>query len=235
MGYRENKKFDPAVHHRRSIRLKGYDYSQPGAYFVTICVQDHECMLGEIKQGWVGLSSVGEIAQKYWMEIPAHYPQVSIDDFVIMPNHIHGIIVINENHQLGELKDQKLIPGQPGPNNLARWNTRGPIGVENFQPQRSPLLPGDIIRESFVASKLGDRKINQYQHIIPESVGSIIRAYKAAVTLWCRRNGYPGFKWQRDFYEHIVRNDGELQRIRVYIVNNPVRWKEDKLNRTREK
>ena len=87
-------RFDPEKHHRRSIRLKGHDYSQPGAYFVTICTRDQECLFGHVVNGEMRLNDAGEIAQRCWEEIPRHFPLVELDAFVVMPNHVHGIIVI---------------------------------------------------------------------------------------------------------------------------------------------
>jgi putative transposase len=87
-------RFDPEKHHRRSIRLKGHDYSQPGAYFVTICTRDQACLFGHVVNGEMRLNDAGEIAQRCWEEIPRHFPLVELDAFVVMPNHVHGIIVI---------------------------------------------------------------------------------------------------------------------------------------------
>ncbi|MEK6634824.1 MAG: hypothetical protein AABY38_00575, partial [Planctomycetota bacterium] len=86
--------YDSEIHHRRSIRLKGYDYSRAGAYFVTICVKNKENPLGKIIDGEVFLSGIGRIAEECWNKIPTHYPCVQLDKYVIMPNHIHGIIII---------------------------------------------------------------------------------------------------------------------------------------------
>ncbi len=86
--------FDPERHHRRSIRLKGYDYSRPGAYFVTICAQNHECLFGEIQERRMILNEAGCMVQAVWHELPQHYPDVDVDAFVVMPNHVHGIIVL---------------------------------------------------------------------------------------------------------------------------------------------
>ena len=88
--------YDPRKHHRRSIRLKGYDYAQPGAYFVTICVREQRCLLGQVKGGKVVLSDVGATAHGFWSHVPIHFPNVSIDMFVVMPNHVHVIIVIHD-------------------------------------------------------------------------------------------------------------------------------------------
>ena len=85
-------KYNPDTHHRRSIRLKGYDYSQDGAYFVTICTHNIECLFGKIVDGEMRINEWGKIAERCWLEIPQHYPNVSLDEFVIMPNHIYGIL-----------------------------------------------------------------------------------------------------------------------------------------------
>ena len=87
-------------HCRKSIRLKDYDYSQPGEYFVTICTHSHECILGKIIQGEMQLNIVGKIAEKCWREIPKHFQNVELDEYVIMPNHIRGIIIL---HDLGKI------------------------------------------------------------------------------------------------------------------------------------
>jgi len=90
-------KYEPFKHHRRSIRLQGYDYTQAGAYFVTICVEHRECLFGEIADGDVRLSKCGQIVQTHWENIPHHFPNVELDAFVIMPNHLHGIVVIADD------------------------------------------------------------------------------------------------------------------------------------------
>ena len=87
-------KFDPRKHHRRSIRLKGYDYSSEGAYYITIVTQGRKCIFGEIVDGEIQLNDYGEIVQKWWNEIPKHFPKVELGAHVIMPNHIHGIVFI---------------------------------------------------------------------------------------------------------------------------------------------
>jgi REP element-mobilizing transposase RayT len=90
-------KYNPDKHHRQSIRLKGYDYTQPGAYGVTIVTKDRLCLLGEITNGEMVLSSYGIIAQRTWLDLPDHYPHIALDEFVIMPNHVHGIIVLTHS------------------------------------------------------------------------------------------------------------------------------------------
>lgn len=157
---------------RRSIRLPEYDYSKPNAYFITICSYNKKQIFGKVSNSKIMLSKIGKIAEKYLIEIPNHFNDVFIDEYVIMPDHIHLIISI--------------------------------VGVQNFEPQR-----------------------NEYQKIIPKSIGSIIRAYKASVTTRCRTEGYKRNIWQRNYFEHIIRNDEDHFRIREYIQNNHLRWELD--------
>jgi len=92
--------YNPLIHHRKAIRLKEYDYSQPGEYFVTICIYEKACVFGEVFEEKTRLSMVGEIAKKCWEEIPKHFPNIELDEYVIMPNHVHGIIIITEGRDL---------------------------------------------------------------------------------------------------------------------------------------
>jgi putative transposase len=87
-------KYDPTRHHRRSIRLPTYDYTQPGTYFVTICTQNRECVLGEVIQGQMVLNARGQMVESVWRQLPQHYPRVEVDAFVVMPNHVHGIVIL---------------------------------------------------------------------------------------------------------------------------------------------
>ncbi|RUS99428.1 transposase [Trichormus variabilis] len=105
--------YNPQIHHRRSIRLKNYDYTEQGAYFITICTKNKQCIFGDIKQGEIKLNLLGTVARDYWQEIPQHFPHIKLDVFVIMPNHIHGILwiiekikTVNQQRNFGE-----MIPG----------------------------------------------------------------------------------------------------------------------------
>lgn len=191
--------YDSNKHHRRSIRRKNYDYSQPGDYFVTICVQNRECLFGMVENQKMILSDIGIAAETCWQNIPEHYPNVRLDEYVIMPNHVHGIIKIVDN-----------ING--GSDVVGVQN----VGVQNIEPLRNIEPP--------------QPKQNKYQHIIPGSLGSIIRGFKIGVTKWCNRNGYSNFQWQRNFHDHIIRNESELYRIRMYIRNNQKNWDIDNQN-----
>lgn len=184
---RGNVKFDPDRHHRRSIRLQGYDYSQAGAYFVTICTQDRECLFGEVVTGQVHLSKIGRLVTDCWDAIPQHFSHVVSDEFVVMPNHIHGIIVIAEDAR---------------------------VGVQYIEPLQIEPLHG----------KTGH---HAYQRVIPKSVGSIVRSYKAAVTRFANENERESIIWQRNYYEHVIRHERALNAIREYIRNNPLNWAQD--------
>jgi putative transposase len=165
---------------RHSIRLKGYDYSQKGFYFITICTQNRECLFGEIVENKMMLNNVGKYAKKSWNDIPLHFPHVKLDVYCIMPNHIHGIL-----------------------------NIFKPIGAKDFLPQQ-------ICAEK----QMGTSK----------TIGSIIRGFKIGVTKWIRKQ-MPGKKiWQRNYYEHIIRNENDYYRIYEYIENNHLRWEIDSLH-----
>lgn len=175
--------------HRKSIRLKGFDYSAAGYYFVTICTHEHQSLFGNICSSKMQLTTIGKIANEFWRGIPDHSSSVDLDYYVIMPNHIHGIIII-EN--------------------------RG--GVQSNAP--SPRMNAPTPRNEY------------YSGISPQkdSLSVILRTFKAAVTRWCKQNGFEDFKWQRGYYDRIIRNEKELFYIRQYIINNPLKWELDREN-----
>lgn len=170
----------PSLHWRRSIRLRNYDYTQNGAYFVTICVQDRACLLGTVVGGEMRLSEAGQIVQDVWNGLPSHYPHLQLDAWVIMPNHVHGIIVLHDDTVPAGLK--------PAPTPIATAKRHG--------------LP-EIVR---ALKTFSARRIN------------VLRAT-------------PGTKfWQRNYWEHIIRDEPEYQRICAYIHNNPLQWEMDSLH-----
>jgi REP element-mobilizing transposase RayT len=179
----------PLQFQRKNIRLKNYDYSQNGLYFITICTQNKEYVFGKIEDGKMLLNDAGKYASNCWVEITEHFPNVFLHEYVIMPNHVHGIIEIVGVENL-----------QPLP--FRRMNDKTTVGVENFQPMQP--------------------KKNAFQKMIPRSIGSIVRGYKIGVTkkLGCS-------KWQRNYYEHIIRNEEEYEKIAEYIENNPANWDND--------
>lgn len=182
-------KFDPARHHRRSIRLKGYDYASEGAYFVTIVTQGREYLFGEIVNGEMHLNKYGEIVQKWWNDIPKHFPNVELGALIIMPNHVHGIIYI-----IGECRGEILSPHDD--------QNSGHTGGET-PPLRKP------------------------------TVGQIVGYFKYQTTKEMNKMDNTGTItkfWQRNYYEHVIRNEKELQQKTDYILENPSRWEEDQEN-----
>ncbi|RPJ20016.1 MAG: transposase [Chloroflexi bacterium] len=184
-----NFKFDSQKHHRRSIRLRDYDYASEGAYFVTIVTQGRECMFGEIVDGKMYLSNYGEIIQKWWDDIPIHFPNVETGAFVIMPNHIHGIIFI-----IDECRGEVISP----PDNQKSNNTGG-----ETPPLHKPTL-GQIV--------------GYFKYQSTKDMNAI--GNTGAITKF----------WQRNYYEHIIRNEKDLKQKTDYILDNPSRWEEDEEN-----
>jgi REP element-mobilizing transposase RayT len=197
-------RYDPKKHHRRSIRLKGYDYSQAGAYFVTICTQDRACLFGEVVDGEMRLNDVGRMVVAEWERLPERFPDVALDAFVVMPNHIHGIIVITHPDRVGA----GLVPAQEGDHEGRPYDT---------DPDRTTGT-GATTR-------------------VAPTVGDVVSAFKSSVTVEYARGvktfGWLPFRrrlWQRNYYEHIIRSEDSLNRIRQYIVENPARWVFDREN-----
>ncbi len=191
-------KYDPQKHHRQSIRLRQYDYSWPGAYFVTLCVREKECVLGDIVDGEMRLSEWGHIVHTFWDAIPEHFPNVSIDDRVTMPNHGHAIIKIDYDR-----RGAVSAPDIAAPNVAAPVDAASTIGEQG--EGTSPLRP---------------------------TLGQIVAYYKYQTTKRINAlRGTPGVPfWQRNYWEHVVRDEIDLNRIRQYIASNPRRWHEDQLN-----
>ena len=170
-----------AKHQRRSIRLKDYDYSQAGAYFVTLCIRNKECILGKVVDGEMMLNAYGRLVEEEWIKTADMRRNVGLDVFVVMPNHFHGILAIVDK-------------------------CRGTV-------HRAPT------QEQFAKPTSG-------------SLPTIVRYFKSAVTR--RINELRGIPykpvWQRNYYEHVIRNENDLNEIREYIVNNPLKWDLDSEN-----
>lgn len=182
-------------HNRRSIRLRGYDYTQPGAYFVTICVHDRQQKLfGDVIDGKMVLNDAGKYANKCLMEIPKHFPHAKLDECLVMPNHIHGIICLTNRRGTAcraPMRDDGLNSGTA---------CRAPTGTT----------------EKFGKPTIG-------------TIPTIIRSYKSAVSKQIHKSDKK-FKWQRNYYEHIIRNELSLFFIRKYIRENPLHWNIDSEN-----
>ena len=179
-------RYNRGKYRHHSIRLKTYDYSQQGAYFVTVCTGNRLCLFGDIDDGKMRLSPIGDIVRKFWLESPKHFHNADLDQFIIMPNHIHGIIV----------------------------------------------LVGDGIEVKRRGVQLNAPTMNYYSQISPRrnTLSVIARTFKGALTKWCKNNCFEYFRWQRNYYDHIVRNEKELNAIREYIIYNPIKWELDREN-----
>jgi REP element-mobilizing transposase RayT len=143
--------FNPAIHHRKSIRLKGYDYAQEGLYFITICCQDKAQLFGEIMNGEMILNECGEIANKCWMEIPEHFPNVELHEYIIMPNHVHGIIEIKFKSNVPTVIPSVATVATVWANNNSplRGLNGGELAINHNKTVRKTNIPSDVIPENF--------------------------------------------------------------------------------------
>ena len=184
---------------RRSIRLKGYDYSQSGMYFVTICTQERESIFGEIVDGAMVVNDVGSMVKNIWCEIPQHFRNIGIDEYQIMPDHFHGIIVINE------------MPN-PIPNIF-----QNSVGAGSSRPSPSSPRPDTSLRGG------QENGIKRGQENPAPTLGTIIGRFKYETTRTFNDGNQVIKKlWQRNYFEHIIRDDVDLYFVREYIVNNPL-------------
>lgn len=195
-------RYDPNIHHRQSTRLKGYDYTLPGAYFVTIVTQGRECLFGQIADSEMKLNPTGQLVAALWQAMPLHFP-ISLDIWVLMPNHLHGIIIINDHTLTRECRGEAAGLTRFGESTI-------------LSPAASPLQPGSYPPNG----------------TIPGSLGAIIQNFKSMTTRRVNAlNGTPGMLlWQRNYHDRIVRNDKALDNIRKYILANPVQWPSDDEN-----
>jgi len=195
------------IHHRRSIRLKRYDYSQAGAYFITICTKDRECLFGKIADGKMLLNEVGGIADEYLNNIPNHFSHVEMGEFIVMPNHVHCILVLHNK-----------------PNNVG---TSHDVGTRHVVSLRGNA--GNMAWTSHVMSMQQQPNTNQFSKPIAGSVSVIIQQYKSSVKRWCNKNNHNNFEWQSRFHDRVIRDDQFYQTISDYIIKNPAKWNKDKI------
>lgn len=191
---------------RRSIRLKGYDYAQAGAYFVTICTHERADLFGDVVHGVMEPNAMGNIVQRCWDAIPEHMPMVELDEFTVMPNHMHGIIVITDG---------------AAPHGSMAGD--GSVGAGNFPPLPMPGSPAPTDVPPWIMPVM-----------VKNSLGHIMQTFKSAVSRQAVRDGLMlrGTPiWQRGYYEHIIRTAADHDRIAQYIAENPANWGSDDLNR----
>jgi REP element-mobilizing transposase RayT len=176
------------IYNPKSNRLQNYDYSSNWWYFITICTKDRQNYFGEIINWEIILNDIWKIAEKYYLEIPKHFPDVILDYFIIMPNHIHWIIIISKNND---------------------WT----VETKNFL--------------SLQQDKNNNIKMPKWTS---KTIWSIIRWFKIGVTKCIRENTDIYQIWQPNYYDRIIRNEIELDKIRKYIIENPLKWEFDKNN-----
>jgi REP element-mobilizing transposase RayT len=254
--------YNPNIHHRHSIRLKEYDYSQAGLYFITICCQDKICRFGNIENGEMILNEWGRIAYDEWLKTPNIRPNIQLDEFIVMPNHIHGIIVITNNdggrgvlhtphdhtpHDntphaggtgvLHTPHDNTPHAGGTGVLHTPHDNTPddGGTGVLHTPHDNTPHNGGTSVLHTphdhtphDGANGNNSGVCNTPLRSPSNTIGAIIRGYKSAVTKQMHELGFFDAIWQRNYYEHIIRNEQSHQNISNYIIHNPEKWQEDK-------
>lgn len=235
--------YDPEKHHRKSIRLKDYNYSSDGAYFITLVTKNRETFFGEIINGEMILSEIGKIAFNNWSEIDKHFNNVVLDEFVIMPNHVHGVIFLDSDCLSGgflaeDRRHESKV--EVDSKNLDCGNCGGGCdvdcgGVKFYALTKTASTKTDLKNEQ-QQKRIISKKTAYFSTLAPKknTISSIIRAYKASVTSNCKKNHYHNFQWQRNYYEHIIRNEKSLNNIRKYIKENTMKWFLDKENEKRD-
>jgi len=247
--------YNPEIHHRRSIRLKGHDYSQEGLYFITICVQDRTCLFGDIGPSLqMILNDAGKMVERWYRELENKYPDKRCHEMVIMPNHFHCIIENIETgvHVGAPLRgrpiDINIVPPdninivRPNNINIVRPNNINvvlPIDINIVPPNDIHVVPPDdinIVRPNDTDHKeLNNGKYGFHNKKYNAAIGILVDWFKTMTTNeyirgvkqygWKRFNGK---LWQRNYYEHIIRSTDEYERITNYIIDNPANWHEDK-------
>jgi putative transposase len=270
-------KYNPQIHHRRSIRLQGYDYTQAGAYFVTIDTWQKEHLFGEVVDGVIRLNKFGQIVQQAWYDLPNHYSHVELDAFCIMPNHIHGIIVLLDTRRGGSdgqsSRPARIISGTPPLPDITQ--TRPCMDRQSSRPARiisgTPPLPDitqtrpcmvgqssrpantmsgtpplpEITQTRPCMDRQSSRPANTIsgtpplpditqtrpyctgpkRHGLPEIVRALKSFSARRINVIRRTPGLP--VWQRNYYEHILRDDQDYTNTCQYILVNPQNWQND--------
>lgn len=197
-------------HRRKSTRLQTWDYSWPWWYYVTICTHGHECIFGNVVGGTMTLNNIGEIVREEWMKTPSIRPEVGLDDFVIMPNHVHGIIIITES-----------------------VGATGSVAREGKTNHCEAAVSSIAQKEVRTAQPRATQRVAPTKGLVAGSLGAIIGQFKSKtarrINALRETRGAP--VWQRNYHDHIIRNEVDLFRIRTYIANNPMQWGLDDENR----
>ncbi len=199
---------------RRRLRLRHYDYSQAGAYAVTICTDGGALLFGRVSDGAMHLNAAGRVVERVWDGLPEHYPHVELDAFVVMPDHMHGVIVLADGP----------LPAEAGFE--TNRETQAGINVSTGRRVGHRPTPTKDLRHTS-GRRVGHRPTpTKRKASTRHGLSEVVRGFKSFSAK--RVNALRGMTgiavWQRGFYEHVVRNEDDLNRIREYIVGNPVRW-----------
>jgi len=223
--------YNPQIHNRQSLRLKGYDYSKKGLYFITIVTQDRARIFGEIKAGEMILNKLGKIAEEEWIKSIEIRNNITLHEYIIMPNHMHGIIQIN-------FKKENLKENQKEKEDFRGGDSD--TGVLQYAP--SAISPSAISPSGNSLSKNSHSKFSPDFKSPSQTIGAIIRGYKGATTKRIKELHYKdGEKlnidlsksiWQRNYWDIIINNNNAYQNISNYIINNPKKWEEDKFKQS---
>jgi REP element-mobilizing transposase RayT len=210
------QQYNPNIHHRKSIRLKGYDYAQAGLYFITICVQNRAFLFGDINNGEMILNDAGRMVGKWYDELENKFPDIRCHEMVVMPNHFHCII---EN--IGAVRaDLRVCPD----NNNERADLRVCPDANNVRADLRVCPDANNANTNPIKGEhVGSPLHRVVQWFKTMTTNEYIRGVKTLG--WQPFNGK---LWQRNYYEHIIRNEQSYQNISNYIINNPAKWQEDK-------
>lgn len=222
-----------------SARLQSWDYGKNASYFVTICTHDREHYFGEIQKHKMHVSPAGAIAHVLWNEIKNHAQHVELGEFVVMPNHIHGILILNgqlpdvgTTPDIGTTTDVGTTPiGGTTPNDgTTHVGTTHALSLPTDENDNPTVGTGHALSLPNAPSLQSEPKTpgqQRFQNPGKNTVSSIIGSFKSAVTKHCNLMQLP-FNWQSRFHDHIIRNEESFQRISTYIKNNPSNWEEDR-------
>ena len=217
---------------RRSIRLKGYDYAQEGAYYITVCTRD--------RLPFFENKSIRAIVEGCWLEVPRHFPMVELDEWVVMPDHMHGIIAITRrgvqlNAPTHAERDAPTHAERDAPTHAERdapthAERDAPTHAERDAPTHAEGDAPTHAEGDAPTHIRGRDPTDPFSIMSPgrRTLAVIVRTYKAAVTSTCRRAGHAEFGWQRNYYEHVIRDEADLDRTRQYVLDNPQRWDIDR-------
>ncbi len=213
-----------------STRLPAWNYASDGRYFLTICTQGKKCFFGEVMQGEMQLSPIGEIAQKFWYEIPNQFSNCDIDVFCVMPNHIHGILIINQTQDAVVreeivVKEDAIDSINSEEDAVNSQSKEDAVNSHSKEDAVNSQSKEDAMNR--VSTRRGGGVTGLFNPMLSKnSVSKIVRWYKGRCTFEINQI-YQDFGWQERFHDEIIRDEFALDRIRQYIINNPINWECD--------